>query len=139
MSYSPEWISRYMEARFFEFDPVLQGASASFDPVDWGELDWNSGGVKQFLDEAVDFGVGNQGYTIPVRGPGGQLAIFTINKQCSRDQWDKLLASFRTDFMLLAHFTHQRVLKLAADRPRKLIETLADRFGCQVRQIIGFR
>ncbi|MEM7190070.1 MAG: LuxR family transcriptional regulator [Pseudomonadota bacterium] len=113
MSYSPEWIARYMEARFFEFDPVLQGASASFDPIDWNELDWESNDARQFLHEAEDFGVGNQGYTIPVRGPGGQLAIFTINKHCDQLSWEKLLAAFRTDFMLLAHFTHQRVLKLA--------------------------
>ena len=113
VSYSPDWMARYLEARFYETDPVLHGASVSFDPVDWAELDWEGTGNRQFMEEAVDFGVGNQGYTIPVRGPGGQLAIFTVNKQCSADVWQRLLAESRTDFLLLAHFTHQRVLKLA--------------------------
>jgi DNA-binding CsgD family transcriptional regulator len=113
MSYSPEWITRYMEAQFFDVDPVLRGASASFDPVDWAELDWRDADRHGFRDEAVAFGVGNQGYTVPVRGPSGQYAIFTINKACERNSWEKLLREYRTDFMLLAHFTHQRVLKLA--------------------------
>jgi DNA-binding CsgD family transcriptional regulator len=102
-----------MEAKFFDIDPVLLGASASFDPVDWAELDWSDADRRGFREEAIAFGVGNQGYTVPVRGPAGQFAIFTINKNCSRDTWKKLLREHRTDFMLLAHFTHQRVLRLA--------------------------
>lgn len=113
VSYSPDWMARYLEARFFEFDPVLHGASASFDPLDWAELDWDGTGKQQFLHEAVEFGVGNQGYTIPVRGPGGQFAIFTVNKQCDPDTWQRLLGEHRNDFILLAHFTHQRMLQLA--------------------------
>jgi DNA-binding CsgD family transcriptional regulator len=113
MSYSTDWLNRYMEAKFFELDPVLAGASVSFDPVDWADLDWSDAPRQGFREEAIAFGVGNQGYTVPVRGPSGQYAIFTINKTCGRDTWEKLLKENRTDLMLLAHFTHQRVLNLA--------------------------
>lgn len=113
MSYSPEWLDRYLEAKFAEIDPVLAGASASFDPVDWGELDWSTVARANFREEANAFGVGNQGYTVPVRGPSGQFAIFTINKSCSRESWERLLAECRTDFLLLGHFVHQHVLRLS--------------------------
>lgn len=113
MSYSPDWLDRYLEARFADIDPVLAGATASFDPVDWADLDWSTAGRQAFRGEAEDFGIGNQGYTVPVRGPSGQFAIFTVNKACSRETWDRLLAESRTDFLLLAHFTHQRVLALS--------------------------
>ncbi len=113
MSYSPDWISRYMEAKFFDFDPVLAGSQGSFDPIDWRDIDWRGTDHKRFLAEAVAYGVGNQGYTVPVRGPAGQFAIFTVNKACSDDVWTQLLSEWRTDFMLLAHFTHQRMLNLA--------------------------
>jgi DNA-binding CsgD family transcriptional regulator len=113
MSYSRDWVARYLEAQFQEVDPVLQGALASFDPVDWADLDWRSSDRQGFREEAKAFGVGDQGYTVPVRGPSGQYAIFTINKACERGSWERLLKEHRTDFMLLAHFTHQRVLKLA--------------------------
>ena len=112
MSYSPDWIARYLEAKFTEIDPVLAGASGSFDPVDWNELDWSGAERTAFRAEAKDFGVGNQGYTVPVRGPSGQFAIFTVNKTCARETWDRLIAEARTDFLLLAHFTHRRMLQL---------------------------
>ncbi|MEM7684823.1 MAG: autoinducer binding domain-containing protein, partial [Pseudomonadota bacterium] len=76
VSYPQEWLRWYVEANFFESDPVLLGASASFDPVDWGELSWESRDEREFRVQAQEFGVGNQGYTVPVRGPGGQLALF---------------------------------------------------------------
>ena len=92
LSYRPDWMARYISARFHEFDPVVQSATASFDPIDWAELDWSGNERGTFLGEAISFGVGNQGYTVPVRGPGGQMAMFTVNKTCSNENWAKLLA-----------------------------------------------
>lgn len=112
MSYSAEWLNRYLE-KFYHLDPVVLGASTSFDPIDWADLDWSDSDRHGFREEATAFGVGNQGYTIPVRGPAGQFALFTINKTCSPQEWKTLLKEHRTDFMLLAHFAHQRVLELA--------------------------
>ncbi len=127
LSYSPDWMARYLEGRFFDFDPVLHGATASFDPIDWNDLDWDGTNKQNFLHEAVDFGVGNQGYTIPVRGPGGQFAIFTINKTCSPDVWRQLLDEHRNDLILLAHFTHQRVLQLAGKEHAHTTRPLSNR------------
>lgn len=135
MSYSAEWMNRYVEEKFFNFDPVVLGASASFDPVDWGELDWHEADRHGFREEANAFGIGNQGYTVPVRGPSGQFAIFTINKTCSQDEWHKLLKEHRTDFMLLAHFTHQRVLKLAGYEAAAPTRALSSRERDALRMI----
>lgn len=135
MSYAPDWITRYVEAKFIETDPVLNRAHASFDPIDWNNLDWRGNHNQLFLNEATDFGVGNQGYTVPVRGPGGQFAIFTINKTCSNDEWSQLLTEYRTDFMLLAHFTHQRMLKLAGLEHTHPIRPLSNRERDAIRLI----
>jgi len=137
LSYSLDWMARYMEGRFYEFDPVLRGATASFDPIDWSEIDWEGTERRQFMDEAIDFGVGNQGYTIPVRGPGGQLAVFTINKQCTPDVWRRLLAESRTDFLLLAHFAHQRILKLAGHEHVHRTRPLSNRERDAMQLIAG--
>ena len=113
ISFPHQWLEWYVEENFFESDPVLLGATASFDPVDWNQLDWDGKDHLAFSAEAKNYGVGNQGYTVPVRGPGGQLALFTINKQCGYETWQAFLSEHRTDFMLLGHFMHQRVLQLA--------------------------
>ncbi len=117
LSYSPEWITHYFDSQYEVIDPVLQGAAGAFAPIDWSDLDWGSAPRKKFLQDAGDFGVGNQGLTVPIRGPNGQFALFTINKACAPSTWAKLMASYRTDFTLIAHYTHQQALKLSVPPP----------------------
>lgn len=112
VTYTPDWGDRYVEADYARIDPVLEFARQSFAPVDWKHLSWDTKKRRQFLREAVDFGIGNQGYTIPVRGPEGQLALFTLNKSCSDDEWKSFLDSYRHDFLVISHFFHQKVLEI---------------------------
>lgn len=114
LSYSPEWITHYFDSQYELIDPVLHGAAGAFAPIDWSELDWSSSSRKKFLQDAGEFGVGNQGLTVPIRGPNGQFALFTVNKACAPSTWASLMASYRTDFTLIAHYTHQLALKLTA-------------------------
>lgn len=115
LSYSSDWIHRYFEAKFDVIDPVMNGSLGSFAPIDWARLDWSDPGRRRFFHEAGEHGIGNQGFTVPVRGPDGQFAIFTVNKACPAPLWEALLTTYRTDFMLLAHFTHQQALRLAGE------------------------
>jgi len=135
VSYAPDWIARYVEAKFVETDPVMNMAFASFDPIDWSELDWGGNRNQQFLNEANEFGIGNQGYSVPVRGPGGQFAVFTINKTCRSEVWLQLLNTYRTDFLLLAHFTHQQMLKMAGKEHTHPKRPLSNRERDAVRLI----
>ena len=135
MSYPEEWMERYIEANFFNTDPVLLEALGRFEPLDWAELNWDNANRHGFMDEAADFGLGNQGYTVPVRGPAGQFAVFNINKTCSADTWAKYLADYRTDMMLLAHFTHQQVLKIAGEEHMHRTRPLSNRERDAVRLI----
>ena len=86
-SYSPEWQQRYLEQEYLRIDPVIQGCYQRFHPVDWKQLDWSGKAVKDFLKEAMSYGVGRQGYSIPLRGPNGQFALFTVNHECSDEEW----------------------------------------------------
>ena len=135
MSYPEDWMARYMEANFSSTDPVVLEATQRFDPVDWAELDWAQERQNKFFAEAVDFGLGNQGYSVPVRGPAGQFAIFNINKTCSRDTWDKFLTQNRGDMMLLAHYTHQQVLKVAGHENSHTTRPLSNREKDAIRLI----
>jgi DNA-binding CsgD family transcriptional regulator len=112
VTYAPEWGDRYVEADYVRIDPVLETAQRSFLPVDWKALPWDSRKRKQFLREAIDCGIGNQGYTVPVRGPDGQFALFTVNKNCNDESWASYLRENRGDLMVIAHFFHQKVLEI---------------------------
>ena len=139
LSYSSEWIHRYFEAHYETVDPVLLSASTAFAPLNWTDLDWSGKLQRRFFQEANDCGVGNQGYTVPVRGPNGQFALFSINKTCSGEVWSKILAEHATDFMLLAHYTHQQALRLSHAEAEKQQRPLSARERDALRLIADGR
>lgn len=93
-------------------DPVILGGIRGFHPVDWKRLDWSSKAAKQFQADAIAHGVGNQGMSIPIRGPHGQFALFTASHNCSDDHWADFIEEGRPDLILLAHFFNKRALEL---------------------------
>lgn len=112
LTYPGEWVARYREADYGRIDPVHESANRSFMPVDWHQIAWDTPKKRAFLREAVECGIGNQGYTIPIRGPDGQFAAFTLNKSCSDEEWQRLITESARDFMLIANFFHQKVLEI---------------------------
>ena len=120
LTYSPEWMDQYQEQNYLQVDPVVRGALQQFHPMDWSRLDWSSPGSRAFMGEATEAGVGNQGLSIPIRGPNGQFALFTVNHQCNDNEWGKFAAEAKRDMMLISHYIHQQVVKIVLpDGPRK--------------------
>jgi DNA-binding CsgD family transcriptional regulator len=111
-TYSQSWLQRYAEADYHRIDPTVEGASRSFLPIDWKTLQWDTRKKRQFLREAIDCGLGNQGYTIPLRGPDGQFAMFVINDNMSDGAWEKFKSEHASDLLVTAHFFHQKVLEI---------------------------
>jgi len=110
-TYSSEWVDRYLEMEYLRTDPVIFGCFQRFNPVDWKQLDWSSKTARAFFQEAVDHGVGNQGYTIPVRGPKGQFAIFTANETTDDVSWEKFVDENARDLMVVAHEFNKKALE----------------------------
>jgi len=114
-TYSSEWVDRYLEMDYLRMDPVIFGCFQRFTPVDWKELDWSSKAARAFYSEAVDYGVGNQGYTIPMRGPNGQFAIFTVNENGDDAYWEKYIEDNARDLMIIAHEFNKKALEFEAE------------------------
>lgn len=112
LTYSNDWVERYLSEDYARIDPVVQGCYKRFDPVDWRALDWSGKAVRSFLLEANDAGVGNQGMSIPVRGPSGQFAMLTVNHECSDSDWDAYTETHRADLLLAAHYINRKALEL---------------------------
>ena len=113
-TYSSEWVDRYLEKDYLRMDPVIIGCFQRFNPVDWKQLDWSSKAARAFFREAIEYGVGNQGYTIPIRGPNGQFALFTANHDCNDDTWARFIARNGRDLMIIAHEFNRKALELEA-------------------------
>ena len=90
-TYPPEWVDRYAQQDYARIDPVVQGCFRRFSPVDWKNLDWSTRAARAYLAEAIAAGVGNQGYSVPIRGPNGQFAILTANHSCDDAHWQRFI------------------------------------------------
>ncbi len=114
LTYSDEWVTRYIQNDYARIDPVVLESYRNFGPLNWKTLDWSRKSAQNFFEEARGFGVGNQGISIPIRGPAGQFAIFTINHQTNDANWDRFQKHALQDLILSAHFTNEKAIAIEA-------------------------
>lgn len=123
-TYPDAWVERYQERNYHRIDPVILGCFQRFQPVDWKALDWSGKVAKVFLKDALAHGVGNQGYSIPIRGPNGQFALFTVNHSCTDDAWQAFIGTYGRELILIAHYFNRKALEFERarqpDSPRSL-------------------
>jgi len=126
-TYTDAWRDRYIEKDYLRVDPVIQGCFQHFHPIDWKDLDWSSKAVRAFRKEAIAYGVGNQGYSVPVRGPNGQFALLTVSHNCDDHTWAEFTSRNRPELILLAHYFNKKALDFEPDRTPEPSQPLSPR------------
>lgn len=126
-TYPLDWAARYQEQNYIRIDPVIAGCYKRFHPVDWKKLDWSSKAVRAFRAEAIEYGIGNQGYSIPIRGPNGQFALFTVNHTCEDEEWEAFTVKNRRELILIAHYFNQKALEFEPNRAPEESQPLSPR------------
>lgn len=127
LTYSPDWVARYLDKDYARIDPVVQACYRRFHPIDWKRLDWSSKGARDFLGEAIDSGVGNQGFSVPIRGPSGQFALFTVSDNTTDDQWTLYTEEHIRDLILVSHYINQKALELERGTDHSHVVSLSPR------------
>ena len=115
-TYDPVWVQRYIEKEYLRIDPVISGCYQRYHPVDWRDLDWSQKQVRGFRNEAQRYGVGHQGYSIPIHGPHGQFALFTVSDHRDDDDWNTLTVDHRRSLILLAHAFNEKALEFEPEK-----------------------
>jgi DNA-binding CsgD family transcriptional regulator len=126
-TYSPEWVERYLELNYLRVDPVIAGCYQRFHPVDWKRLDWSSKAARAFQREAISYGVGNQGFSVPIRGPNGQFALFSISHSCDDAAWANFTDAQTRNTILIAHAFNRKALGFEPDRTPEKSQALSPR------------
>lgn len=126
-TYDPAWVKRYVEADYLRTDPVVIGCFQRFHPVDWKKLDWSSKGARAMRADAVAYGVGNQGFSIPIRGPSGQFALFTASSNATDDEWARFTRDHQRELILVAHYLNRKALEIQRDRAPETSRGLSPR------------
>lgn len=115
-SYPPTWAQRYVDKEYLRIDPVVLGCYHGYHPVDWRKLDWSSKAARNFREDAIAHGVGGQGFSVPIRGPNGQFAVFSVSHACDDDVWEAFTLEHQRDLILVAYFLNKKALEFEKDR-----------------------
>lgn len=126
-TYNRAWVQRYLEKDYLRVDPVVLGCYQRFHPVDWKTLNWSSKAEQAFQAEAIAYGVGNQGFSVPIRGPSGQFALFTVSHHCDDETWAGFVETSRRELILVAHYFNEKALEFEPDRAPEAARALSPR------------
>lgn len=127
LTYEQDWVERYLEKDYARLDPVVQGCYRRFHPIDWKALDWSAKAARNFLGEAVQAGVGNQGFSVPIRGPSGQFALFSVNQKCNDATWASFTNERVADLLLISHYLNEKALQIEGGPDRGPVRSLSPR------------
>lgn len=111
VTYSHDWVAHYKSENYLFIDPVIREGFNRLMPLDWGEFDRTDVQTRQFLGEAVEFGLGRKGLTFPVRGMRGDRALVTITSEANDREWQGVRRHYTRDFQALSGHLHEMVLR----------------------------
>lgn len=115
-TYPPAWVQHYVDNDYLRIDPVVVGCYQGVQPVSWQRLDWSSKAARALRKAALAHGIGNQGYSIPLRGPNGQFAVFSVSHTCDDDVWEAFTIEHQRDLILIAYYLNQKAMELEQTR-----------------------
>jgi DNA-binding CsgD family transcriptional regulator len=127
LTYDDAWVKRYVERDYFGIDPVVVAGHNAVLPIDWMAVEHDTPEARHFFAEAESFGVGRHGLTLPIRGPAAERALFTVTTNATDDHWHRWRFSYLRDFHLLAHYLHDRAMRLAGLRLDHVMRPLSSR------------
>ena len=126
-TYDQDWALHYHKSNYVNVDPVVRASFRQFHPLDWKRLDWTNKSARLLFKEAADAGIGNQGYTVPIRGPNGQFAMLTLNHTANDDTWNRFADDYKRDMLLISHFLHQKAMDIVAPEEHSATADLSPR------------
>lgn len=126
-TYPGHWLDQYVAEDYARIDPVVQGCFRRFHPVDWRRLDWSGKAAREMMGEARGNGIGDQGFSVPIRGPSGQFALFSITDERRDSAWETYTEDHTRDLILAAHFVNQKALEIERGSDEAKLQNLSPR------------
>ena len=100
-TYDPAWLARYQEENYHLIDPVVDRSLEGNLPVDWSELPKVDRMTRDFFGEAMEFGVRQNGVSIPIRDHVHGKAVLTLNSDLRIHEWRKYKRGIIADAIYL--------------------------------------
>jgi DNA-binding CsgD family transcriptional regulator len=117
LTYDEPWVHRYFEADYLTVDPVVSEGFGGLLPIDWSGFDRRPPRVKQLFGESMEFGIGRQGLTFPIRGTKGEAALFSVTSELPNKEWADAKRIYVRDLQILAHTIHAKAMLIGGAAP----------------------
>ena len=108
-TYPPAWVGHYIVNDYVSHDPVCVEGFKRQLPFDWAELTPTKMGLKIFT-QAVEFGLGGSGYSVPLVDGNGRRALFSVNAPLIGEAWEAFMDLHRETFAELGQALHVRAI-----------------------------
>jgi DNA-binding CsgD family transcriptional regulator len=126
-TYNESWLSSYTSAERRDINPVISYGSHALLLFDWDDVPRDNKISERFFAEAIEFGIGTRGLTVPVRGPLGDVALFTVNANCSFQVWSKRRLAMAPDLTHFAYLFHNAIVSRVNKKITSHIPNLSKR------------
>ncbi|KJF70250.1 LuxR family transcriptional regulator [Agrobacterium arsenijevicii] len=107
-TYSDAWVSRYLLSCYVKVDPIVRQGFLRQMPFDWSEVEI-SDAAHAFLEDAEKHGLGVNGFSIPIVDKA-RRALFSLNSKAMDNEWSRLVARDRGEWIELAHLIHKKAV-----------------------------
>jgi hypothetical protein len=115
-TYDPAYMAHYMNAHTPLGDPAFEQASGKPQVIDWSELNAVDGTSERITSQAARYGIARHGLSYPFREGASRQIMFSVNVDCSDEDWPKEKARVIGMFCGFAHAFHARVRPLVDSR-----------------------
>lgn len=104
-NYPPVWVSHYLLNNLVQKDPILRFAATATKPFCWSSVPLDPAGLA-FMAEAVGFGLGGSGYSVPHQDDLRRRSVLSINSELTGEDWGAFLSEHADNLHHLAHDLH---------------------------------
>ncbi|EJF91096.1 helix-turn-helix transcriptional regulator [Bartonella tamiae] len=118
-TYTEHWQCYYRDNNLYLHDPVLYQTFNNVLPTDWRHFNIIKSKTKSLISIAHDFGVGDFGISIPVRGPSVERAVISFTYDGSKSEWNSFTSDNLKDLIVVAQLIHAAALRTANDKEAK--------------------
>ena len=122
LTYDDAWINQYYAQDYFSIDAVVEEGTRAFMPFSCSDLDWSTKKRREFAEDAKGHSISVSGLTVPMRGPGGQHALFSLASGSSEKDWERQLSEHLPELHTIAHHLHEATVRIeGATAPLEIV------------------
>src|SRR5579871_3993668 len=89
-TYCREWQRQYFQRHYAAIDPIVKYGRTAILAFDWDSLNRDDPAILTFFSEAIRYGVGRNGLSIPVRSRKNIHSLVSFSSDLPRQEWGLL-------------------------------------------------